>query len=348
MKRKIRNIRNALLKLTAAGILSLLFLSAFNYIYNFTGIHIVNPSGATDYTWLPNQYKANMTEGFAWLHMDANGFNNAYVPAEDEIDILLMGGSHMEAVVVGGKENVGYLLNQYLDDLYTYNIGMSGHVIYVCVQNLEAALEKYSPSDFVVIETGTVQLDADAMTEALEGTYSEIPSYDSGLLYLIQKRLPVIKTLYKQMDDWISLGLNACADDAGQNESELSGEADDGQYRQTLEAFIQKISTTVSERRGGVKTIILYQPMIEVDADGNCVMLPEEQRAREQFAEICDEQGIIFVDMTDDFLSLYEEKHVLTHGFVNTKLGAGHLNKYGHEACAKALAETIRSLEEEE
>lgn len=35
-----------------------------------------------------------MTEGFSWLRMDANGFNNASAHMENDIDILLMGGSH--------------------------------------------------------------------------------------------------------------------------------------------------------------------------------------------------------------------------------------------------------------
>lgn len=336
MKRKIRNIRNALLKLAAAGVLSLLLLSAFNYIYNFTGIHIVNPSGATDYTWLPNQYKANMTEGFAWLHMDANGFNNAYVPAEDEINILLMGSSHMEAVGVSGKENAGYLLNKRLDDLYTYNIGTSGHNLYVCVQNLEAALAEYSPSDYVVIETDTVQLDMDAMTETLEGTYPGIPSYDSGLLYLVQKKLPVIKTLYKQVEDWTNLDLVAA--DADQPEPEAEK---DILYNRTLEAFVHRIAMSNFERWGGVKSIIVYQPPTQIDEAGN-YLVSDDGAYREHFAEVCAEQGVLFVDMTDDFRALYEEKHILAHGFANSGVGAGHLNKYGHEAIAARLAAVIR------
>lgn len=66
------------------------------------------------------------------------------------------------------------------------------------------------------------------------------------------------------------------------------------------------------------------------------------------FEEACDSHDIVFVNMQDEFARMYAEDHVLPTGFVNTVWGAGHLNKYGHEACAKALAETIRSLEEEE
>lgn len=50
-----------------------------------------------------------MLEGMAWFRMDDNGFNN--VDAEDgDLDILLMGSSHMEAVQVDPTENTAYLL----------------------------------------------------------------------------------------------------------------------------------------------------------------------------------------------------------------------------------------------
>lgn len=52
------------------------------------------------------------------------------------------------------------------------------------------------------------------------------------------------------------------------------------------------------------------------------------------------------MDMTDEFKALYEEKHILAHGFVNTAVGRGHLNKYGHRVIAQTLAEKIKEDEE--
>ncbi len=46
--------------------------------------------------------------------------------------------------------------------------------------------------------------------------------------------------------------------------------------------------------------------------------------------------------MTASFIKLYEQNHILAHGFINTAVGEGHLNKYGHKAIAEAVAAVIK------
>lgn len=279
-------------KVIIAGILALILLSVFSYIYSFSGLHVYNESGATDYKWMPHQYKSNMTEGFSWLRLDANGFNNASAHMENGIDILLMGSSHMEAVNVDPNENTGYLLNEMLPDKVTYNIGMSGHTIYTCVQNLRDALNEYDPSDYVIIETNTIHMDEESVNEVISDTYPEIPSYDSGL----------------------------------------------GDNSEPARALLHEVSSIANDKT--VTPVIMYHPTVTIDEDGS-VAVPDADDYRDCFARMCADEGIIFVDMTDDFVSLYEEQHILAHGFVNTRAGVGHLNRYGHEVIAKRLAQII-------
>ena len=127
-----------LLKLIGSALTALVLLSLFSILYQNTGVHISNPTGETDYVWLPHQLKTTATEEFSWNQMDGAGFNNAY-PSSDEINILIMGSSHMEAANVAGDKNVAYLLNEAIPDMYSYNIGISGHTIYHCVNNLKSA-----------------------------------------------------------------------------------------------------------------------------------------------------------------------------------------------------------------
>ena len=107
--KKISEMCKMLIKIAAAGMISLVILSGFCLLYSFSGVHISNPSGSTDYKWEPGQWKATMTEGLAWLRMDQNGYNNN--ADEKDIDILLMGSSHMEAANVAASENTAYLLS---------------------------------------------------------------------------------------------------------------------------------------------------------------------------------------------------------------------------------------------
>jgi hypothetical protein len=49
------------------------------------------------------------------------------------------------------------------------------------------------------------------------------------------------------------------------------------------------------------------------------------------------------MDMTGAFTEEYKRSHVLPHGFANTAVGAGHLNKNGHRIIA---AELFRQIHE--
>lgn len=330
---KMLNIQKSILfiiKIVIASVLSGLILSGYVYLFDFSGIHIHNKTRATDYSWQANQWKSVTMEGFAWNRFDESGFNNSAVMSE--IDNLIMGSSHMEAVNVQGDENVCALLNN-MSCGSTYNIGMSGHTIYSCVQNICDAVEYYQPQNYLIVETGTVDLDETSMSQVLEECYPRIPSYDSGILFIIQKKVPLFKTLYKAVDSWRT---SSTLDDS----VEISDEKYENKknYKQTLNRFIEKAMKPVKEK--GVQLIIVYHPTVEIDCDGNIKDITNAD-AIISFKEACEKNNVIFLDMTNDFEKLYYDEHILTHGFINSAVGVGHLNKYGHKLIAERLAEIM-------
>lgn len=317
-----------ILQIFVAGIISLLVLNIFVFFTGYSGIHVTSKTGATDYTWLSNMLRTNMEEGFSTFHFDKYGFNNV-VSDDHDVDILLMGSSHMEAVQVQQSENTGALLNRLLPDEKVYNIGISGHNIYTSVKNMKAAVDYYQPSKYVLLETDQVQLDDEKMDAVLDGKYPKIPSYSSGLFYQSQKYFPVIKTLYKKITDWRSA-------DALERKSEITEKS-----KADVTEFLKKAAADA----GNPKLIIMYHPMVELNNDGT---INVENEGVDAFREACDKNGIIFVDMSEDFEAMYFKDHQLPYGFVNTAVGTGHLNKYGHEVIAQRLAETIQNLEGQE
>lgn len=186
-------------KILISGIMAIPLLSGFCLIYNYDGTHISSESGATDYTWEKGQLKSTMKEGFSWIRMDANGYNNVFDYSE-EPDILLMRSSHMEAAQVAQNENVGFLLNQKISEYRTYNIGISGHTIYRCMHNLENALQEYKPNRYVVMVVDSVDLSIEEMKDVITEEAIPIPSYDSGFIYYMQK-IPAMKVICKQLTD---------------------------------------------------------------------------------------------------------------------------------------------------
>ena len=85
-------------KAAVAGILAFLLLSLFCFFYSNIPIHYTNPTGSTEYRWEAGRFYSRFTEGFALGKTNNDGFNNLrdYTPGE-QIDVLLMGSSHMEA-----------------------------------------------------------------------------------------------------------------------------------------------------------------------------------------------------------------------------------------------------------
>lgn len=322
-------IPKSIVKILVGGGTALLILSLYVLCFSNSGVHITNTTNATDYKWESYQKKSKTDEGFAWITLDEDGFNNRSIP--DSIDILLMGSSHMEAVNINQDENVGTLLNETLNDKNLYNIGVSGHTIYTCVQNISDAVYYYSPSDYVILETSEILLNKKSMLSVVDNEYPEIPSYDSGIVYILQKKLPVVKALYKALDDWRSADNRSVANKSVPKEV-------DSEYIDILNQFLSKAASGVST--SGAKLIIFYHPTTEIDEEGDLINTTD-QEALSAFQDACDKNGIIFVDMTPDFERMYEEEHILAHGFINTAVGTGHLNKYGHKAIAERLTEVI-------
>lgn len=324
------------LKTVLAGISAIIILSVIAYFYNYTGTHITNTTKATDYIWMPNQKINNMKEGFASIKIDENGFNNLHSP-DRTVDILLMGSSHMEAYQVKQEQNCGFLLNEYLPEYYTYNIGISGHTIYRIVDNIDSALKEFTPSKYVFIETNTVQLNCNTMNSVLAEEADYIKSYDSGILFYLQK-IPAFKPLYNQFDNWIKIKPTTTKSTNSKHyETVITDE-----YTSTIYNFLNIIKTTADEH--GITPVIFYAPNEELSSDGNLIFQTDEKYFK-VYKDTCESLGIVFLDMSDSFYDLYKKEKKLAHGFPNTAVGVGHLNKYGHEIIAESLAYKIHKLE---
>ena len=91
--------------------------------------------------------------------------------------------------------------------------------------------------------------------------------------------------------------------------------------------------------------IIFYHPSEILNQDGSITFEPED--GLEAFALAAEEYGIQFINMESDFENMYYEEYHVPHGFITGRLGAGHLNKFGHAAAADAVYDTIIKLEED-
>ena len=89
--------------------------------------------------------------------------------------------------------------------------------------------------------------------------------------------------------------------------------------------------------------IILYHPPVTIEPDGTLTLGDDREQA-EAFREICETNGIQFLDMGARFLREYEENHLLPYGFANSAVGKGHLNRYGHAMIADELYKLMEGV----
>ena len=319
------------LKAGVSAVLALAILTGFCMLYYNVPIHYDTSHGATDYAWQYNQFYSRGTEGFALGKTNNEGYvNKADYTEGQKTHILIMGSSHMEAFNVGMEESTAAVLGSLLPEKTVYNIGMSAHTFLNCADNLSAAMEKYKPTDYVILETSNLRYTNGNLQTVLEKKVSHLSSPTDGIVGMLQKN-QFLRLLYAQLANFGKDDTSNKASTAPQKKTWASEEL--------YSALITRLVSTVSQY--GAKLIILYHPPLSLQEDGTATVTDDRELSA-FFAEVCKESGAQFLDMAEIFTENYEKSHVLPHGFSNTSVGTGHLNKNGHKMIAQAICDLIK------
>ena len=329
-----RQVLNWLLRALLAGLAAFTLLCLFCTLWYKVPVHFPNEDGATEYKYEPNTFYCRGTEGFAMGRTNSDGFPELLDHAPgDPVDVLLMGSSHLEGYCVAPEDNAAAVLNRLFGGEKTvYSIAMAGHTFPYCAKHLEKALEVYAPA-YAVLELASLSYDPAAMDAAADGSLPDIPSHAGGFVTLLQK-LPFLRLIYTK---YFNVG-NAAVKAAAVMEAEVS-EAD---YSSSLARLLEKIGEVSAAH--GVKTILVHFPTVVPDAQGRAVteIRPGE---RESFRRLAEENGLVFLDLTDRCAAALEEDNVLLFGFSNTAPGRGHINRQGHALFAEAVYGLIENGE---
>lgn len=321
-----------LLKVSLSALIACVVLTGFCMLYYNEPIHDDTADGVTDYSWEYNKFYSRGTEGFAWGKTNNEGYTNTYDYSENkDVDVLVMGSSHMEARQVAMEESTAAVLGSLLSDQTVYNIGVSSHNFLVCADNIAAAVHKYNPSKYVVLETSSLEYTDEELLSAINETVPDLTSNAHGVLGLLQKN-QFLRLSYTQLKD-----LNEHA--------KATANADNATATQTMgseelyDQLFAKLADDVSQ--SGAQLIIAYHCRLVLNEDGSATASHDEE-LRSFFADVCNRNGVIFLDMSDIFVENYEQNRVLPHGFTNSSVGSGHLNKHGHAMMANAIYDLIK------
>ena len=324
------------LKITAAGILAFLGLTVFCGLYYNVPAHASSDDRATDYKWAANTFYSRGTEGFAWGRTNNDGYINPVdYQAGMPVDILIMGSSHMEAFQVAMEDSTAGRLAALLPEKTVYNIGISAHNLLNCAQNLEAAVEKYRPADYVVIDTATVVFPDDLLQETVAGVLPEISVTTGGIAGLLEHN-PFLRRSAAQLQ---SFQKKEAGNDEEAQPSTQQPVAENSEA--PLNALLQKMQTDAA--KSGAKLVSVFHPSLHLNKDGTLeIERDDEQTAH--FSRLCTQNGILFLDMSERFLEEYQSCYRLPYGFTNSSAGTGHLNVTGHRLVAEALWEAFEEV----
>lgn len=334
MRAKVCLLLKYLIKLIAAGSLAFIFLTLFCMVYSNSPIHFPNDSGATDYKWTSNAFHSQCTEGISYGRTNNEGFmNNFDYQKGMNINILIMGSSHMEGFNVSQYENTAAMLDSLLEDKIVYNIGTSGHDFLTCCSNFNAAMEYYKPKEYVVIETSRLDFTVDELISVLNGTIPEISDHSTGLIGFLSRN-PFLRFTYHQLKGFMNAS-NAESNDISSNAQFQT--VDNSLYLDNVLSYLSDIAS-----KNETKIIIVYHPTTQIYPNGD-LKFPDDTIERTKFIDLCNKNEIVFLDMTERFQYEYDTNHILPHGFCNSSVGSGHINKYGHEMIASELYNIIEN-----
>lgn len=331
---KFKRIIYGICKVLSAGLVAGIILTAFCFLYYNVPVHVKCEDKTTDYVWEKNKFYSRGTEGFAMGKTNNEGYMNRYdYNKSNNIEVLIIGSSHMEAYQVAKNESTASRLDDMLGGKKVYNIGTSAHDMMVCITNYNDALKKYKPSKYVVIETDSIRFNKTRIKNIIDGNYKELESYNGGIVGLLQRN-PYLRLLYKQLK-----GTNNEGEDVVNNtpsEMDMIGMTEEEKV--LWDKIIERISK--ESNKYGVKTIIMYHPTIQLKEDGS-LLVNKDYSYTESYNDICKKYGIELLDMTNRFIVEYDNNKVLPYGFINSSVGVGHLNKYGHAMVAEELYDLI-------
>ncbi len=327
-----RNMK-ILCRMMLSGGLAFLILTCFCFFYFNLPPRCEEQSGATDYRWSEKTFYSRWTEGVSWGSTNNEGYTDSIDHLEGEkVDVLLMGSSHLEGFQVPPEDRLAARVRMKNPEKSIYSIGISGHSFLICCCNLNTALDKYEPSEAVVIETGSVWFSDSELNGAVNGSLNEISAFSNGLIGFLQKN-PFLRLLYSQFQGYRKTKSETPF--FPQYVREEQSQAKDLPDSELLGMLLRKINGIAQGHQ--VQLIVIYHPAIGLSADGS-VQRKDDPKTVRLFEQICVREGILFCDMGERFLSEYMENHVLPYGFFNTSVGSGHLNRYGLEMMAEELS----------
>jgi hypothetical protein len=283
--------------------------------------------------------------------MDEYGFNN-----DSTINnlpyIIMHGDSYTEAYQLPRRRNFSSIVNRKFPDINVYNVGKAGnsladYIHYADKINNEFEVlfdffqVKYTDFTNDSIDTkhrAYLSIGANdnihIVTQEPQDIYGNIPCMISEKALFIY---PVFRYTYKQFK------LFKKKDSIQPSTDETEHTNKDGTLSERDKLLIDWELDQLKERYQGDFAFLYITSLPNIDNSGiNYEESDYEQKVKKYLWEQCNYRGIDIIDTKEAYLKLYQETNKLPNGFHKSRIGAGHINKYGHAIIADLIIDYIQ------
>lgn len=307
------------------------------YFYYSPAIQIANHEKFTDLKNVTSNHNPHGDEGYGNISIDENGFNNQVGFDIAEARLVCIGSSQTEAQHVKSDENYVSLINQAYPDARAYNIGISASTFSSTFVRMTPLKEKFPVAEAFIFEINALppslenlrQMEQILVADRIEE--KDISWKNGNVILKAVGTIPLCRLLWRQYDHHRK---NANAKPP--ENTALDTDA--------YEYYLRRVLSLGKEKAGNTRLIIFSLPKTNLAKDG-AVEIAQDLGKNEIFKKVCADLDIAYVDMASPFKAAYAEEHVLPYGFLNSPIGTGHLNIYGHRIIADTLAKVLRNGE---
>lgn len=293
------------------------------------------PYGVTDAVREPYGVLIHGTEGYGISRMDKNGFTNPNKELADSY-VLMMGASHTQGKEMRDDKKYSVLVSDYLSAgdgfLHTYNIACDGSYLPSQIRHFEAAMKAYQDAEAVTIEIHSTDYSVGELRESMNQV--EYNPEDSALAFDKLSRKDRLELLVSDIVPLIAkIKKNIETLKKAKNPSS-SYRVETLEYEKVINEALFLIRSETDK-----PIVFVYHPQLKINNDGS--MSIKDSTTFGIFKQACLNNQIDVLDMGDDFINYYNEYKKVPYGFMNTSLGAGHLNEVGHKIIADAIIEYL-------
>ena len=306
-------------------------------------------TGAVSYIVERGRYWINFEEGYGVNKADRNGYINDNSNLSDKY-ILILGNSQTQGINVFSSQRYPKLLNDKLhiannNSSRVYSVAQGGADFCKLAQGVTALIKEFPQAEMIIIQV----IDGRVVLDDLECIYNQRTFDEVDRAEYIFDNEGIFRRIKHWVKDYIPIlgfATGARMKNALNEIKSVSNNRNASVVNNNEQIDVHILSSKLTDALNflnecvNVPIVIINLNTVRINKEDGSLCVNTNNSS--MWKEACNDAGITYVDMGEDWIELYEEEHKLPYGFTNTRPGYGHLNPDGHRKIAEKLYSVLK------